>query len=66
MGEIVASICAGLAEMFPALGRHACHVVGAYGSGAAVLGALIWSTLAANRRARRALEELERGRRGDG
>ena len=63
MGEAVAAVCAGLEQVFPALGRYACHVVAAYGGAAVVLGALIWATLSANRRARAALEELERERR---
>lgn len=59
-------LCDWMAKAFPALGDHACHVVGAYAATAVVLGALVWLTLAANRRARAALGELEKGRRGDG
>jgi heme exporter protein CcmD len=42
---------------------YAAYVVGAYAASAAVLGTLIWSSIAASRRARRELEGLERERR---
>ena len=43
---------------------YAVHVVVAYAASALILGALIWSSVAAGRRARRELELLERERRG--
>ena len=42
---------------------YAAHVIAAYAASAAILGALIWSSVAASRRARRELEGLERERR---
>ncbi|HET7408859.1 MAG TPA: heme exporter protein CcmD [Paracoccaceae bacterium] len=39
------------------------YVIAAYTASAAVLGALVWSSVAASRRARRELEGLERERR---
>jgi heme exporter protein CcmD len=39
--------------------RYAVYVVSAYGATAAILGWLIWSTLAANARARREMAEAE-------
>jgi len=42
---------------------YAVYVIGAYGASTAILGWLIWSSLAANARARRVLEDAERGRR---
>lgn len=41
------------------LGRYAGAVLGAYGLSLALLAGLIWQTLAANARARRALERQE-------
>ncbi len=42
------------------LGKYAGAVLGAYGLSLALLGALIWQTLAANARARRALDKQEK------
>ena len=42
------------------LGKYAGAVLGAYGLSLALLGALIWQTLAANVRARRALDRQEK------
>ena len=42
------------------LGKYAGAVLGAYGISLALLGALIWQTLAASARARRDLEKQER------
>ena len=42
---------------------YAGHVVAAYAASAAILGALIWSSIAASRRARRELDGVERERR---
>jgi heme exporter protein CcmD len=41
------------------LGKYAGAVMGAYGLSLVLLGGLIWHTLAANARARRALERQE-------
>ncbi|WP_347138601.1 heme exporter protein CcmD [Paracoccus sp. SSK6] len=41
------------------LGKYATAVLGAYGVSLALLGGLIWQTLAANARARRDLEKQE-------
>ena len=40
-------------------GKYAGAVIGAYGLSLALLGGLIWETLAANARARHALERQE-------
>ena len=42
---------------------YAVYVLAAYGATAAILGWLVWSTLAASARARRELEQMEKGRR---
>lgn len=42
---------------------YAAYVIAAYAASAAILGALIWSSVITGRRARRELEELERERR---
>jgi len=42
--------------------RYAPYVVGAYVTSAVILGWLLWSTLAANARARRELEDAEEAR----
>lgn len=42
---------------------YAGYVIAAYAATAAILGWLVWSSLAANARARRELAEMERGRR---
>jgi heme exporter protein CcmD len=42
---------------------YAGYVLAAYGATAAILGALVWSSVAAARRARRELAGLERERR---
>lgn len=42
---------------------YAAYVLGAYGMSAAILGWLVWVSVAANARARRALDESERERR---
>jgi heme exporter protein D len=42
------------------LGKYAGTVLLAYGVGLALLAGLVWQTVAANARARRALEEHER------
>jgi heme exporter protein CcmD len=42
--------------------KYALYVLAAYLATAAILGALIWSSVAANRRARRELAGLERER----
>ncbi len=42
---------------------YAVYVIAAYGATAAILGWLLWSTLAASARARRELNEMERERR---
>ena len=42
--------------------KYAIYVISAYLGSAVILGALIWSTVAASRRARRELEDLERER----
>ena len=44
------------------LGKHAFVVLASYGVGLAAIGGLIWASLAADARARRALE-VEEGRR---
>ncbi|HUF87871.1 MAG TPA: heme exporter protein CcmD [Thermohalobaculum sp.] len=41
---------------------YAVYVTAAYGATAAILGWLLWSSLAASARARRELDEMERGR----
>lgn len=41
---------------------YAVYVAAAYGATAAILGWLLWSSLAANARARRELNEMERKR----
>ncbi|MEL6478202.1 MAG: heme exporter protein CcmD [Pseudomonadota bacterium] len=38
---------------------YALYVIAAYGATALILGLLLWATLSANARARRALEESE-------
>ncbi|MBK0399077.1 heme exporter protein CcmD [Limibaculum sp. M0105] len=43
--------------------RHALYVVSAYGATAAILAWLVWSTLAANARARRDMQDAEQRRR---
>lgn len=43
--------------------KYAVYVIVAYLASAAILGALIWSSVAASRRARRELDGLERERR---
>jgi heme exporter protein CcmD len=43
--------------------KYAVYVIAAYGATALILGWLVWSTLAANARARRELAEMERERR---
>jgi heme exporter protein CcmD len=43
--------------------RYAVYVLAAYGATALILGWLLWTTLAANARARRDLTEMERERR---
>ncbi len=43
--------------------EYALYVLAAYTATAVILGALIWSSVAASRRARRELAELERERR---
>ncbi len=40
-------------------GKYALYVLAAYGSTALILGWLLWTTLAANARARRELAEIE-------
>lgn len=42
------------------LGRYAGTVLAAYGVSLILIGGLVWQTVAANARARRALEEHER------
>ena len=42
---------------------YAVHVAAAYAATALILGGLVWSSVAAGRRARRELEGLERERR---
>lgn len=42
------------------LGRYAGTVLAAYGVSLVLIGGLVWQTVAANARARRALEEHER------
>ncbi len=42
---------------------YAIYVIAAYGATAAILGWLLWSTLAASAEARRELREMERERR---
>lgn len=42
--------------------KYAVYVIAAYGSTALILGWLVWSTLAANARARRDLAEEEKAR----
>ncbi len=42
---------------------YAVYVIAAYGATAAILGWLVWSSLAASARARRELSEMERERR---
>ena len=42
---------------------YVAYVIAAYVASAGVLGALVWSSVAASRRARRELEGLERERR---
>ena len=43
--------------------QYAAYVLAAYAATALILGALIWSSVAAGRRARRELDGLERERR---
>ncbi len=43
--------------------KYALYVLAAYGSTALILGWLLWTTLAANARARRELAEMEKERR---
>ena len=43
--------------------KHAIHVLICYGATLAILGGLVWTTLAANARARRELEAAEKERR---
>lgn len=43
--------------------KYAAYVLAAYGASFLILGGLVVSTLTANARARRELEEVERGRR---
>lgn len=43
--------------------QYAAYVIAAYAATAMILGALIWSSVAAGRRARRELDGLEDGRR---
>ncbi len=43
--------------------KYALYVLAAYGSTALILGWLLWTTLAANARARRDLAEMEKERR---
>ena len=42
--------------------KYALYVLAAYGSAALILGWLLWTTLAANARARRELAEMEKER----
>ena len=42
--------------------KYAVYVLAAYGATALILGWLLWTTLAANARARRELAEMERER----
>ena len=42
--------------------KYAIYVIAAYGSTALILGWLLWTTLAANAKARRDLAEMERER----
>ena len=42
--------------------KYAVYVLAAYGATFAILGWLLWTTLSANFRARRELEEAEKGR----
>ncbi len=42
---------------------YALYVAAAYGATAAILGWLVWATLRASARVRKALEQAERGRR---
>ena len=42
--------------------KYAIYVVAAYGATALILGWLLWTTLAANARARRELSEMEKER----
>jgi len=42
--------------------KYAVYVIGAYGATLLILGWLTWSTLAANARARRELDDAERER----
>ena len=44
------------------LGKYAFAVLASYGVSLALLAGLIWQTVAANARARRALEDHEKGR----
>ncbi len=43
--------------------KYALYVLAAYGATALILGWLLWTTLAANAKARRELAEMERERR---
>ena len=49
-------------EMVLDMGRHAAYVWPAYGAFAAIFAGLIWWVVAANARARKALEEAEQDR----
>ena len=42
--------------------KYAVYVLASYGATALILGWLLWSTLAANAKARRELDEVERKR----
>ena len=44
------------------LGKYAVYVLSSYGVSLALLAGLIWQTVAANARARRALEDHEKGK----
>ena len=45
-------------------GEYGTYVLAAYASTALILGALIWASLAASRRARRELEDIDRRKDG--
>jgi heme exporter protein CcmD len=49
--------------MSPVADGYALYVIAAYAATAVIIGALIWSSVAASRRARRELDGLERERR---
>ena len=49
-----------MAELWPDLGKYAGAVLGAYGVGLGILGALLVASLRANAKAKRELEALER------